>query len=61
MGEYMQLSRFVTIYKTGSDYAYYHSLRMKPVYLTAYEHEELQKALKVHQTPNISEETINNL
>lgn len=61
MGEYMQLSRFVTIYKTGSDYAYYHSLRMKPVYLTAYEHEELQKALKVHQAPNINEETINNL
>ena len=57
----MQLSKFVKIYKIGDDYAYYHSLRMKPVYLSMHEHEVLQKALKTHQTPALDPEVIKQL
>ncbi len=41
----MVLSKFVKIFKVEDSYAYYNSLKMKPVYLTENEHTNLHKYL----------------
>ncbi|MFL0194442.1 FibroRumin system radical SAM peptide maturase [Clostridium sp. WILCCON 0269] len=57
----MRQSKFVKIYKVEDDYAYYHSLRMKPVYLRKSEHEKLQGMLEGSTECELSKELIDSL
>ena len=43
----MRISKFVKVYPLGDAFAYYHSLKMKPVYLSEYEHCVLQNGGKL--------------
>lgn len=57
----MKQSKFVKIYKVEDDYAYYHSVRMKPVYLRRSEHEKLQGILEGSTECKLSKELMDNL
>ena len=50
----MKLSAFVKIYPLNGCYAYYHSLKMKPVYLSEFEH----RALKNFQYGGLPRDTL---
>lgn len=43
----MKISKFVKVYPLGDAYAYYHSLKMKPVYVSESEHRALQNGWKL--------------
>lgn len=55
----MKISQYVTIYPLKNSYAYYHSLKMKPVYLTEIEHNILQAGNPNYES--LSRETLDAL
>lgn len=58
----MIISRFVKKYPLKNNYmAYYHSLRMKPVFLSSLESSELDNAILNGTIPNLPDETIDSL
>ena len=58
----MRLSDYVKIFKLSDNTrAYYHSLRMIPVYLTQEEHFKLQSALEKGELPDFPQSTLDTL
>lgn len=54
----MRISKFVKVYHLGDMYAYYHSLKMIPVYVTKNEHDVIQSG---DVTSKIDERTVKSL
>lgn len=57
----MKISKYVTKYEIGEYNAYYHSLRMKPVYLSKMQSLELENALIEKRKPNLDPNILESL
>lgn len=57
----MKLSTYVAKYDLGEHVAYYHSLRMKPVFLTQHESRVLTNALQNNNVPDLSLDVLESL
>ena len=57
----MKLSKYVTRYDIDGYSAYYHSLRMKPVFLSLAESIELETAIKENRIPKLEQEILESL